>query len=124
MLSQSHNQAFREFQQALEQMYCQVEPDHVARSAIQEQFQALKGLFITEIASISVEDIPLDYVSRWQSLKTEIYKQIRLLENDLMLLQASRTPDKAKLRQKRVCDRIGTLIDYCQGWLQQSQEQP
>ncbi|NEQ82139.1 MAG: heterocyst frequency control protein PatD, partial [Moorea sp. SIO2I5] len=95
MLFQSHNQALREFQQALEQMYYQVDPDDVARSAIQEQFQALKQLFTSQIASISVEDIPLDYVSRWQSLKTEIHKQIRLLENDLMLLQASRTPEKA-----------------------------
>mgnify|MGYP000025958716 FL=1 len=124
MLSQLHNQPLREFQEALEQMYYQVGADDVARSAIQEQFQALKGLFISQIASISVEDIPLDYVSRWQSLKTEIYKQIRLLENDLMLLQASRSPETAKLRQKGVCDRIGTLINYCQGWLQQSQEQP
>ncbi len=124
MLSKSHDQALREFQQALEQMYCQVDPDDVARSTIQEQFQALKGLFITQIASISASEIPLDDVSRWQSLTTEIYKQMRLLENDLMLLQASRSPDKAKLRQKGVCDRIGTLIDYCQGWLQQSHEQP
>ncbi|EGJ28779.1 MULTISPECIES: heterocyst frequency control protein PatD [Moorena] len=124
MLSQSHNQRLREFQQALEQMYYKFGADDVARSAIQEQFQALKGLFITEIASISASDIPLDYASRWQSLKTEIHKQIRLLENDLMLLQASRSAQTAKLRQKGVCDRIGTLIQYCQGWLQQSQEQP
>ncbi|NEO37561.1 MAG: heterocyst frequency control protein PatD [Moorea sp. SIOASIH] len=124
MLSELHDQALREFQQALEQMYCQVDPDDLPRSAIQEQFQALKGLFISQIASISASDIPLDYVSRWQSLKTEIYKQMRLLENDLMLLQASRSPRTAKLRQKGICDRIQTLIQYCQGWLQQSQEQP
>lgn len=118
MLQLSHRQGYQEFQQALEQMRKRAAATELDEVALQENFQDVQQLFQSNIASLSVNDLLPDYESRWQSIQTEIYKQMRLLGTDVMLLQASRSSATSQTRQTGLCDRINTLIHYCEALLQ------
>jgi hypothetical protein len=63
--------------------------------------------------------VPLvDANSREQSYKTEINKQLRLLEVDMMFLQGAKQLTTLQSRLKTIEERIDTLIRYCQAIIQ------
>jgi len=114
MLLPSYYQSYQAFQQALEQMGRTITATDLELAMLQENFQEVQQLFQNQILPLSADDIAPDFVSRWQSLQTEIYKQMRLLETDLMLLQASRSSSTRLSRQTGLTNRLNTLIQYCQ----------
>jgi hypothetical protein len=119
MLQPSHQQRYQKFKQVLDELHKAVIAKDSESVALPEQFQAVKQLFLSEVANLSADDFAVDIMSRWQSIQTEIYKQMRLLETDLMLLQASRSDATTQTRTANVCDRISTLIRYCEALLEQ-----
>ncbi len=119
MLQPSHHQRYQEFKQVLEELHKTVIAKDSESLALQAQFQQVKQLFLSTVASLSADDFAVEVMSRWQSIQTEIYKQMRLLETDLMLLQASRSAATAQTRTASVSDRISTLIRYCEALLEQ-----
>ncbi len=118
MVTPSSAQSYQEFQQALEQMRTVLTAQDLEIAILRNNFQEVQGLFQSKILILSTDDITPDSASRWQSLQTEIYKQMRLLETDLMLLQASRSSATFLSRQTGVQNRLNTLIQYCQELLQ------
>lgn len=118
MLQSSDRQRYQEFTQALEQLHNSAEASELELAAIREKFQALQQFFQSQIICLTADDLGEDYTSRWQSFQTEIYKQMRLLETDMMLLQASRSSATSIHRASNVSARINTLIQYCQALLQ------
>lgn len=118
MFPSIHQQRYQEFQQALKQLRETATTPVLEVTELQERFQEIQQLFQSQIASLSSDEIAPDYVSRWQSFQTEIYKQMRLLQTDLMMLQASRSPATSRSRASSVNDRINTLIQYCEALLQ------
>jgi hypothetical protein len=118
MLPSLHRQRYQVFQQALEQLHKSATATDLEGGALRDSFQNLQQLFKSQITSLSADDIPADYASRWQSFQTEIYKQMRLLETDVMLLQASRSSATSLARASNVCERIKTLIQYCEALLE------
>ncbi|MFO5470151.1 MAG: heterocyst frequency control protein PatD, partial [Dolichospermum sp.] len=67
--------------------------------------------------------VPLvDANSREQSYKTEINKQLRLLEVDMMFLQGAKQLTTLQSRLKTIEERIDTLIRYCQAIIQPIEE--
>ncbi|GAX36010.1 heterocyst frequency control protein PatD [Nodularia sp. NIES-3585] len=61
--------------------------------------------------------------SRVQSYRTEMSKQLRLLEIDVMFFQGSRQASTAEERLKTIGDRLTTLIQYCEAILQPEPEE-
>ena len=118
MLQPSIQERYQEFQQALEQLHKCVTVTDLHLPALRDNLQDVQQLFQNQIASLNTDDVAPDYASRWQSFQTEIYKQMRLLETDMMLLQASRSSATSLTRQTSMSDRIHTLIQYCQALLQ------
>lgn len=118
MLPPSQSQHYQEFQQALEQLRDRMASPDLGVATILEPFQQVKQLYYDRIASLSADNVAPDLASRWQSVQTEIYKQMRLLETDMMLLQASRSSATFNSRVSSVSDRLNTLIQYCQSLLQ------
>jgi hypothetical protein len=47
-----------------------------------------------------------------QSIQTEINKQLRLLETDLIFLKAARQPDTMQQRQQQIQTRVTLLLSY------------
>jgi hypothetical protein len=65
------------------------------------------------------EIIPLpDGGYRVQSYQTEISKQLRLLEIDVMFLQGARQASTTNERLKLIRDRLHTLMQYCEAIVQ------
>ena len=118
MLPSLQRKCYQEFQHALEQLHKRVAATDLEVAAFRDEFRDLQQLFQSQIVSLSADDFDPDYAYRWQSFQTEIYKQMRLLETDVMLLQASRSPATTLARAAGVSDRIKTLIQYCEALLQ------
>jgi len=75
-------------------------------------------------AFFSQQIVPLvDANSREQSYKTEISKQLRLLEVDMMFLQGAKQSTTLQARLKTIEERINTLIGYCQAITQPTEAQ-
>lgn len=75
-------------------------------------------------AFFSQQIVPLvDANSREQSYKTEISKQLRLLEVDMMFLQGAKQLTTLQARLKTIEERIDTLIGYCQAITQPTEVQ-
>ena len=74
-------------------------------------------------AFFSQQIVPLvDANSREQSYKTEISKQLRLLEVDMMFLQGAKQLTTSQARLKTIEERLNTLIRYCQAIIQPIEE--
>ncbi|MBD2447739.1 heterocyst frequency control protein PatD [Nostoc sp. FACHB-152] len=73
----------------------------------------LQQLFQQEIVPLVAEN------SKEQSYRTEISKQLRLLEIDVMFFQGARQTATAQVRLKTIGDRLTTLLQYCHAILQQ-----
>ncbi|UUO14230.1 heterocyst frequency control protein PatD [Dolichospermum heterosporum] len=75
-------------------------------------------------AFFSQQIVPLvDANLREQSYKTEISKQLRLLEVDMMFLQGAKQLTTLQARLKTIEERIDTLIRYCQAITQPMKSQ-
>ncbi|NEO31259.1 MAG: heterocyst frequency control protein PatD [Symploca sp. SIO3C6] len=118
MLPQLHSQRYQEFQQVLKQMHETAAAQDLQFPRLREQLQELQQLFNSQIVILSSDNLTPEYASRWQSLQTEIYKQMRLLDIDVMLLQASRSSATSLSRAANLRERINTLMVYCQTLLQ------
>lgn len=118
MLPLLHFQRYQEFRHAVEQLRKILAGTDLQGEAVRESFQNVQQLFLGQIATLSATDVATEYAPRWQSLQTEIYRQMRLLETDIMLLLSSRTPATSQRRVLGVRDRISTLIQYCEALLQ------
>ncbi len=77
------------------------------RSAFLQQF------FAQQIVPLADAD------SKEQSYRTEMSKQLRLLEIDVMFFQGARQPATAQARLQTIGDRLTTLIKYCDAIIQQ-----
>ncbi|MDB9310068.1 heterocyst frequency control protein PatD [Aphanizomenon sp. CS-733/32] len=75
-------------------------------------------------AFFSQQIVPLvDTNSREQSYKTEISKQLRLLEVDMIFLQGAKQSTTLQARLKTIEERINTLIGYSQAITQPRKSQ-
>lgn len=118
MLPPSQRECYKQLQQVLNQLQETATAPELEMAVLRDQFQDVQQLVQSQIAILNADEVEADNASRRLSLQTEIYKQMRLLETDLMLLQASRSSATSRLRRANVSDRIKTLIQYCDGLLQ------
>jgi hypothetical protein len=107
MLSPTHYEKLKSFSDRLEEMVKLRD-----FSELQSSFQQLELDFQRQIMPLS-----FDVNSQWQSYLTEMHKQIRLLQTELMFLRSVRQPDKVLVRLAKVHQCLAKLDDYCQSLL-------
>jgi hypothetical protein len=83
---------------------------------LKQNVAQLQEFFVQQIAPL------VDANSREQSYKTEINKQLRLLEVDMMFLQGAKQLTTLQARLKTIEERLNTLIRYCQAIIQPAEE--
>jgi len=111
MLPLSYRERYQAFLEMLQQLHKQldIKADPASSKAtfdqLQEQFQG-------DILSLTGEELTGETRSRWQSSQTEVHRLMRLLQNDMMFLQASRSSNTSQQRLATVRDRVGKLIDF------------
>ncbi|MEO8892751.1 MAG: heterocyst frequency control protein PatD [Coleofasciculaceae cyanobacterium] len=118
MLPPTHQEPYQKFKQTLEQILESRLDIGLEKDELPKTLQNLQQLFKSEIANLSADDLNSEYAGRWQSVQTEFLRQMRLLETDVMLLQAARRQATLETRIAGICDRIKTLIQYCEVLLQ------
>lgn len=89
--------------------YSSIEPD-----LLQNEWNQLKDHFYKRVVPLKTDDIDLDYIGRWQSLQTELYRMMRLLETDMLFLQSSRNQVTRQARLKMISDRLVSMNHFCQ----------
>ncbi|NET00397.1 MAG: heterocyst frequency control protein PatD [Sphaerospermopsis sp. SIO1G1] len=101
-------ETYQKFQELLELFAADLCESELDIPGLRQRLTELQQYFVTEIASL------VDVNSRQQSYHTEISKQLRLLELDVMFLQGAKKLDSIQKRSTNVKERINTLTRYCQ----------
>ncbi|MCG6136015.1 MAG: heterocyst frequency control protein PatD [Nostoc sp. LLA-1] len=109
----STREKYQELATLLEQLRCNTSDPQINSSDLRKGVSFLQQVFQQQIVPLA------DGNSRVQSYRTEISKQLRLLEIDIMFFQGSRQVSTAQGRLQTIGDRLTTLIQYCEAILQQ-----
>lgn len=111
MLPLSYRERYQGFLETLQQLQKQLETN-ADPATLKATFSQLQAQFQGEIMSLTGEELTGETLSRWQSSQTEVHRMMRLLQNDMMFLQASRSSNTSQQRLATVRDRVGKLIDF------------
>jgi hypothetical protein len=103
---------YQEFATLLEQVRSDVTKTQLDAPILRQRLSALQQWFIQQIVPLA------DVEYREQSYQTEMSKQLRLLEIDVMFFQGAKQSATAQARLKTISDRLTTLIQYCYAILQ------
>lgn len=99
----------------LEQLHADATTTQLNAPELSQRLACLQELFRQQIVPLTDGD------SRVQSYRTEISKQLRLLEIDVMFFQGARQVSTAQTRLQTIGSRLTTLIQYCAAILQQEE---
>jgi len=118
MLPNFHRLKYLEFSEIIQQLHAKAVKDNLDVALLRQKIGELQQLFRQQILPLPEEDVESTYVSRVRSIRTEISKQMRLLEMDMMFLAGARQSSTTQTRLLGICDRLQTLIQYCHAILQ------
>jgi hypothetical protein len=95
----------------LGQLAIDVSVNELSVQELRQSIRILQQFFQEQI-------VPLDS-DEWheRSYRTEISKQLRLLDVDILFLQGAKQPATVETRLKAISDRVSILIGYCQAVL-------
>ena len=115
MLSMSHSQAYQEFLTLLEKLDedFSLVNDKVDMGYVQQHFQPIKIFFQQQIVGLTTPPLNEETAVRWQSLQTELYREFRLLDTDLLFLASARQAATKAQRLQSVGDRLERIKGYC-----------
>ncbi|MBD2167536.1 heterocyst frequency control protein PatD [Calothrix membranacea FACHB-236] len=102
-----NQEKYQDLANLLEQFRSDANKTTLDATELRQRLASLNQLFGQQI-------LPLPELnSREQSYRTEIGKQLRLLEIDIMFFQGARQVSTAQARLQTISDRLTTLIQYC-----------
>ncbi len=113
----SHSQAYQEFLLSLEKLNNEflIGSEDLDLPSLKAEFQTIKLFFQSHIATIQELDEAI--AMQWQSLQTELYRELRLLETDILFFASSRAAETKLQRLRSLRERIERMIKYCQAIL-------
>jgi hypothetical protein len=114
---------YRVFASFLEEFRSDATNTQINANQLRQRLASLKQLFVQQIVPLTEADSPEREVresassernlAKEQSYQTEMSKQLRLLEIDVMFFQGARQVSTAQARLQTISDRLTTLIRYC-----------
>ncbi|TBR59611.1 hypothetical protein BLD44_011395 [Mastigocladus laminosus UU774] len=107
-----NQERYHTFVVLLEQLRSQTVTHQIDAQQLRQHLLSLQQLFQQNILPLAEEK------TRELSYRTEISKQLRLLEIDIMFFQGARQAATAVDRLKTISDRLTIIIEYCQAILQ------
>ncbi|MBE9117829.1 heterocyst frequency control protein PatD [Lusitaniella coriacea LEGE 07157] len=113
MLPLLHCQRYENFVKALGQLKEHLITLSPESAMVREYFYRLQQVYQEQIATLDGEGIEPERVPRWQSVQTEIKRAFRLLQTEIMFLQASRQTATQQQRQETCLEEIERLQGYC-----------
>ena len=110
MSSIIHKKIYQEFLNLLQQLQDQVESSN--KEFYQEGWQNLQQFCHQKIFTLTDDDLDESIIQQWRSLETEIQREFRLLNTDMLFLAASRQTKTKEVRLKSIGDRITRLVKF------------
>ncbi|MBD1936697.1 heterocyst frequency control protein PatD [Microcoleus sp. FACHB-68] len=118
MLPEIHRQHYQRLYELLERLRQIALPETIPdRATLSKALPEVWQFFQEKILSLPADELDRQTASRVQSYQIEMHKQLKLLDTDVMFLQASRQPATIQQRQAQLGDRIKTLMGYCEAVL-------
>lgn len=113
MTLQAYQQSYQRLEQLVRQL--QVKAAHNAVTSTELKVDLL------EIQQVQQQIVSLqlnfpdqqEAVAQIQPIQTEITKQLRLLETDILFLQTARQSATVQQRKQQICNRLTLLLRYC-----------
>ena len=102
-----NKQKYRAFQTLLQQLHTDISSNLLNASELRQNMASLQSFFRTDIVPLTTQ-YPTE-----QSYQTEMSKQLRLLQIDIMFFQGARQASTIKDRIDALSERLTTLIGYC-----------
>ncbi len=102
-----NKQKYRVFKTLLRQLLTDISANLSNASELRQRVASLQSFFRADIVTLTTQ-YPTE-----QSYQTEMSKQLRLLQIDIMLFQGARQASTIKDRIDALSERLTTLIRYC-----------
>lgn len=122
MLS-DYQHSYRRLEQLFQQLQVKITDASITNAALKmdlaeiQQVQRQILSFQPPSTDAEAEDVGSQAVdnfqTRFQPIQTEVAKQLRLLETDLLFLQSARQAATAQQHKQRIDDRLTLLLRYC-----------
>lgn len=113
-----NKQKYLAFKTLLEQFHADISSNLTNASELRQGMASLQSFFRTDIVPLTTQ-YPTE-----QSYQTEISKQLRLLQIDIMFFQGARQASTIKGRIDALSERLTTLIGYCDAILKMDKVDP
>ncbi|MGF1478464.1 MAG: heterocyst frequency control protein PatD [Cyanophyceae cyanobacterium] len=113
MLPKTHIQVYQELLSVLLTMRDRSTDVHPDADALQKNYLRVQQVF-QQAMSLNSDQLNSDTAFLWQSVQTEIYRALRLLETDLLFLRSSKQAATVEQRLTNIQNRIEKVIGYCQ----------
>ncbi|MFM7407289.1 MAG: heterocyst frequency control protein PatD [Cuspidothrix sp.] len=107
---------YQELATFLDELRTKVTADKLDASELRLCLTQLHTFFIQQIVPLE------DANAREKSYKTELNKQLRLLEVDVMFLKGAKQSATSQARLNTITERVDTLIRYCQAIMHPEEE--
>ena len=110
MSSIIHKKVYLEFLNLLEDFQEQLKSSD--QSIIQTSWYSLQQFAQEKLLSLTEDGLAESRVQQWRSLQTEIQRELRLLNTDILFLAAARQPKTKELKLQSIGDRLTRLIQF------------
>jgi len=112
MVSSDWQQSWSAWKQRVEGIQGSLNADPVDRQGLQGAIADLQTKFQQELTSLS-PDLAPDIAQSVRAVQIEVDKQLRLLNTDILFLQAARQSETLAQRLQQMGDRLERLTRYC-----------
>jgi hypothetical protein len=116
-----NHQKYHAFATLLQQLRDYTTTTELNAPGLRQGVASLQQIFQQQIVPLANEDTQIPHNTREQSYQTEISKQLRLLELDVIFFQGARQPATSQARLQTISDRLTTLMQYCEAILQEGE---
>jgi hypothetical protein len=113
-----NKQKYSAFKTLLQQFRADISSNLTSASELRQNMASLQSFFRADIVPLTTQ-YPTE-----QSYQTEMSKQLRLLQIDIMFFQGARQASTIKGRIDALSERLTTLIGYCDAILKMDKVDP
>ncbi len=108
------------YQQLLEHLLAlkeSIDRENQTPPAWKQRFQTAKQVYQSEIINLNSDGLEPAIASRWQSIQTELNRTFRLLQTDIIFLQAARQSATTEQRRANCQQHLDRLLAGCEAIL-------
>lgn len=112
MSLQAYLESYQQLGQLFRQLQATIAWDQSTHTELKNDFLKIQQAQ-QQIVRLEAEFLDQPFMLQIQAIQTEIYKQLRLLDTDLLFLKAARQSTTMQERKQQMQNRLELLMVYC-----------